>query len=80
MTQGELLRQVGDLLYGEGQWNSRMADDIDVNRRTIQRWLDMTEIMPMGVWEELDQKLDQRITQSIRARAHIVPFSKRQKA
>ena len=77
MTQGELLRRVGDLLYGKGSWSNRMATDLTVNRRTIQRWLDHTEIMPMGVWLDLDQILKTRIAESTAARGEIAPFSQR---
>jgi hypothetical protein len=77
MTQGELLRHVGDLLYGKGSWSSRMAGDLDVNRRTIQRWLDATEIMPIGVWLDLDRLLGERIAAATTARSEIAPFSHR---
>lgn len=75
MIQGELLRFVGGTLYGENApWGARMADDLRVNRRTIQRWIDGTEIMPTGVWLELDMMLLARLPDIERARDLIIPF------
>lgn len=75
MTQGELLRFIGNTLYGaNAPWGNRMANDLDVNRRTIQRWLDGTEITPRGIWDELYGKLSSRETQAAAALGMINKF------
>lgn len=38
MTTRKLLEEVGKVLYGE-QWQSALARDLEVQPRTVQRWL-----------------------------------------
>lgn len=64
----ELLRQVGEALYGE-QWQTELARALDVNNRTVRRWV-------AGTWEPRPQhtgKLYRLVCQRRDALQAIVP-------
>lgn len=46
------LRKTGEALYGEG-FKHKMAKDLDVSTRTVERWLAGTVPIPAHVREEL---------------------------
>jgi hypothetical protein len=48
-----LIRRLGLALFGTAQWQSAMADALDVNIRTVRRWTTGEEEPPPGVWREL---------------------------
>lgn len=53
-----LLSRTGEALYGE-HWQKSLSEELDINERTIRRWL-AGEVIPLGVWKELFIKLDVR--------------------
>ena len=49
-----LLIEIGTALYGEGNsWESRLAEDLGVNERTMRRWLSGESAVPAGAWTDL---------------------------
>lgn len=50
----DLLSECGRLLYGE-QWQAPLARDLDINRRTIRRWLSADQTIPGRLAGELAQ-------------------------
>jgi hypothetical protein len=48
----ELLRQVGEALYGDG-WQAQLSREADIAERTIRRWLSGAMVIPAGVVESL---------------------------
>jgi hypothetical protein len=55
----ELLSECGAALYG-GRWQSELARDLNVNDRTVRRWLAGRNPMPPGVALELLRLLRER--------------------
>lgn len=53
MRSSELLRMVGEALYGELFWRARMADGLRVDRRTIKQWETGRRTMPPAMWAAL---------------------------
>jgi hypothetical protein len=53
----ELLKIVGESFYGD-QWQGPLARDLQVNERSIRRWLAGTEGIPDGVWADLRNRLE----------------------
>lgn len=51
MQSGELLRAIGEALYGE-DWRRAMLDMLGVGERPFRRWL-AGEEPPAGVWNDL---------------------------
>lgn len=48
----DLFRQAGELLHG--RWfHQRLADDLGVSRKSVQRWDGGESPVPDGVWQEL---------------------------
>jgi hypothetical protein len=52
-TPSPLIRRLGLVLFGAAQWQSAMADALQVNVRSIRRWTAGEEEPPPGVWREL---------------------------
>ena len=53
----ELLKRVGEFLYGE-QWQAPLARDIRVGERSMRRWIAGTDEIPNGVWRDLGFQLE----------------------
>lgn len=53
MTDSDLLRRIGEALYGS-RWQSELARAIAVSDRELRRWLAGTVPMPGGVWTDLE--------------------------
>lgn len=58
----DLLRRVGETLYGGEAWTARLAVLFGVNRRTMQRWLSGKNPIPPEVAQRSVQLLDYRIS------------------
>lgn len=54
-----ILRRAGVLMFGS-DWAPRMADALDVNLRSVQRWTSGAQPIPTGVWGELASLADAR--------------------
>jgi hypothetical protein len=52
MKQHELLRHVGERLFG-GQWQGQVCAIIGVSDRSLRRWLSGAEPIPSGVWSDI---------------------------
>jgi hypothetical protein len=52
MKQHELLRHVGERLFG-GQWQGQICAIIGVSDRSLRRWLGGVEPIPSGVWSDI---------------------------
>ena len=52
MTSADLIRTLGETLYGEG-WRARLCLAIGVNDRQMRRWLSGAHEPPQGVWDDL---------------------------
>jgi hypothetical protein len=52
-----IINRIGEALYG-GNWQHQMSDLLEVNDRTIRRWVDGSAKVPQGVWNELFVRLD----------------------
>jgi transcriptional regulator with XRE-family HTH domain len=50
----QLLERIGGALYG-AEWPSAMAEAIQVNRRTVQRWRTGQQPVPAGALEAIAQ-------------------------
>ena len=48
----DLLIECGEALYGP-RWQSEMARDLGVNKRTIGRWLSGASPIPLGLRNDL---------------------------
>ena len=57
----DLLREAGEALYG-ALWQSAIARDLNVNDRTVRRWIANDSPLPTGLTAEVRQLLRQRGT------------------
>ncbi|MCW5746042.1 MAG: hypothetical protein KIT36_07580 [Alphaproteobacteria bacterium] len=57
MDQGDVLRRVGEALFGE-RWLGELAQALEINERTIRRWAAGGFHVPSGVWRQISD-LDQ---------------------
>lgn len=56
----DLLIECGEALYGP-RWQSEMALRLNVNKRTIGRWLSGASPIPLGLREDLFNLLRHRV-------------------
>ncbi len=56
----ELLQQAGEALYGP-RWQSELARIVGVSDRTMRRWLAEPHDIPIGVWQDIDGALINRV-------------------
>jgi hypothetical protein len=56
----DLIREIGHGLFGS-QWRSDLGEGIGVNRRTINRWVSGTAQPRLGVWQDLERLLSERM-------------------
>lgn len=52
-----LLNRIGEALFG-AHWRTPLAVALDVNERTVRRWVSEEVKIPLGVWKEIFIKLD----------------------
>lgn len=57
----DLLRRAGRALYGN-HWKAPLADDLEINLRTIERWESGSQEIPPGVAQDLAQIIDRVLT------------------
>jgi hypothetical protein len=55
----ELLRRVGEALYGD-YWQSILARNLGISRRTMQRWAAGLNPVTPSIWSGLDELLARR--------------------
>lgn len=55
----DLLRQVGEALYGP-RWQSELARDLDISDRTVRRWAAGEADPRHGVWTDLRRLIADR--------------------
>jgi hypothetical protein len=53
MTSAELMRAIGEALFGSQHWQSGLSDALRVNTRTVRRWVAGEEEPRAGVWADL---------------------------
>lgn len=70
MNTPELIRAIGEALFGT-RWQTDLGDHLEVNRRTVQRWLAAQDEPRPGVWDDLLKVLDERIAAQQRLREAI---------
>lgn len=68
---GRILEAVGMAFYGDN-WKNRLADDLDIRERALQRWLPGHAPIPEGVWRDLLQLIDERQASLSDVRAMIL--------
>lgn len=56
MSEVDLLRRIGESLYGE-HWQSPLARDLAVAVRTVQRWAAGSRAIPSSLWPQADRLL-----------------------
>jgi hypothetical protein len=56
----DLIRAIGEALFG-ARWRGDLADYLDVNDRTIRRWLASHDAPRLGVWQDLERLLSERM-------------------
>lgn len=61
VSDPNLLAWAGRILYGEEHWRVSLADMLQVNRRSMQRWLNGTQPVPIGVWLMLQGYMAARV-------------------
>lgn len=71
-TSAELLAAIGQALYGS-DWISELADALQINRRTVQRWRSGAQPVPAGA---LDAAGDLALARA----AELAPLAARAKA
>jgi hypothetical protein len=54
-----LILAVGPALFGRN-WQSELADNLGVNRKTIRRWMNGECEPGRGVWEDLSELMENR--------------------
>lgn len=74
MTTPEMIASIGRALLGRS-WQTELAENLSLNRRTMQRWLNGEDKPRPGVWRDLDNLLAERIAelQQVRALLHDHP-------
>lgn len=75
-TLGDLIRQAGLAIYGSTRWQSVLAADLGINRRTIRRWTSGEDTPRPGVWRDLlalAQQRQREIIDLIKALEEIRP-------
>jgi hypothetical protein len=50
LSDANVLKWAGRLLFGEEHWRAGLEKLLQVNRRTLQRWLNGQNEIPDGVW------------------------------
>ena len=68
---GHVLEAVGMAFYGEN-WKNRLADDLNIRERALQRWLPGHAPIPEGVWRDLLNLVDKRVADLARVRELIM--------
>ena len=66
-----VLEAVGMAFYGEN-WKNRLADDLNIRERALQRWLPGHAPIPEGVWHDLLNLIDARESSLTRVRGLIM--------
>jgi DNA-binding XRE family transcriptional regulator len=56
-----LITRIGIALWGDHGWQGQMARQLDVDRRTIQRWKNGEYNPPIGVYSELKKIAAEKI-------------------
>jgi hypothetical protein len=57
-----MLEEVGQALFGE-HWKNELSDALEVDPRTVRRWVNGTYEIPNGVWDDLYTLLEERVFQ-----------------
>jgi hypothetical protein len=65
MTTPALIRAIGEALFGS-RWQTDLGDHLEVNRRTVQRWLAGQDEPRPGVWDDLEGLLSERAAAAMR--------------
>ena len=65
MTSPELIRAIGEALYGS-QWQTDLGDALGGNRRTVSRWQSGRYEPQPGVWDDLEALLSERASAAMR--------------
>jgi hypothetical protein len=63
MTSAELIRAVGEALWGEHHWRAEMSRALGVRDRPLRRWAAGEVEPPSGIWRELLKAVDARRAQ-----------------
>jgi hypothetical protein len=53
MSEIDMLRRIGEALYGE-HWQSPLARDLAVAVRTVQRWAAGSRAIPASLWPQAE--------------------------
>jgi hypothetical protein len=62
MTSPELLRAIGEALFGSRNESAELARLLGVGERSVRRWKSGNEEPPPGVWAELHTIASRRAT------------------
>ena len=59
----DLLRQVGELLHGD-KWQRKIAQDLNINDRTVRHWISQEREIPQGVVNDLKSILQNHVAKT----------------
>lgn len=71
MTSAELIRAVGEALWGALPWRAEIAATLSVGDRPLRRWAAGETEPPTGVWPELLEVVDARLAELSRVRGEL---------
>jgi hypothetical protein len=60
-----MIRAVGAALFGT-RWQTDLGEALEVNRRTVRRWLSGEDEPRPGVWDDLEALLSERAANMLR--------------
>jgi hypothetical protein len=71
MTSAELIRAIGEALWGASRWRSEMSRALGVGDRILRRWAAGEVEPPPGIWRELLEAIDARRAQLAHVRDEL---------
>lgn len=77
MTTQELISRIGPALYGRN-WQTELAETMQLNKRTVQRWIAGTAEPRLGVWQVFDDLLAARAAEVQEVRSLIRDYAQTQ--
>jgi hypothetical protein len=70
LADADLIRAIGSTLFGYPVADA-MARGLEMNRRTVQRWLNAQNAVPDNVWETLAEMVDERLQEAHRLQQRL---------
>lgn len=74
MTPADLMREVGETLFGS-RWRAELCQALFVSERTMRRWINGTVDVPSGAWIDIRRLLTERSLAIAKIDARIADYA-----